>query len=127
MSDEMSASCTRATALAAVIAVMDHLHLGEFLSEFVIHDPYVVRGSPWGISVSECRIEGRTNTGSRVNTYNSLVFHPDSSWNKKIFPIEKVVVTLCKGMSYGSDDERYEYTFGLGVKNIKKLDRPQVA
>ncbi len=114
--DNIKIPATRATAIAAANAVVVHLKLGLFISEFKLgsrelDEDYKLAGN---VRVS---MEGRTNTGTYVMLTGAVIFKKDRSGQ---FPIDKVFVTFHG--PYMGNMTFYECTFSeqIEVRELKE-------
>ena len=120
MDDNMTIGLTRATAIAAVNAVVKHLELGLFVAEYRELGNFPIRSNkPAGYT--NVSIKGRVNTGSLIFTSNYVFFQTDRN---ATFPIEKVIVSIHDPDREGYADEHlyFECTFGddFVIKKLKE-------
>ena len=92
MSDRMKIGAVRASAIAAVNAVVRHKNLGLFVSEFEVYN-HSLRGDV--INNRRCTgvtISGRTNTNRRVSMSTIVVSPQEENDVRNTFPVERVFV-----------------------------------
>lgn len=112
MSDKMKVGAVRASAIAAANAVIRHLNLGLFASEFEIND-YCTRGIIQNRTCAGVRIEGRTNTNRCFKLSANVVFLQAGDVLGRSFPIERVFVWM-NVPSSGCDSSCFECYFDFG-------------
>ena len=115
MSDDIKLPATRATAVAAANAVVSHLKLGLFISEFNNLGSWILRNCK--LAGNACvAIDGRSNTGMYIPITGTVIFKQDRNGQ---FPIEKVLITMHGDNS--RDMDFYECTFGEERIEVRKL------
>ena len=120
MRENIKLPATRATAIAAANAVVNHLKLGLFISEFNNLRNSTFRNPE--LKGNACvYMEGRTNTGAYIVFTGTIIFKRDRSGQ---FPVEKVVVTY-HGPYQGVMTD-YECTFGEQIEIRKLKESPQI-
>lgn len=108
----MKVGAVRASAIAAANAVIRHLNLGLFASEFEIND-YCIRGIIQNRTCAGIRIEGRTNTNRYFKLSSTVVFLQPENVLGRSFPIERVFVWM-NTPSSGCDRPCFECYFDFG-------------
>ena len=120
MRENIKLPATRATAIAAANAVVNHLKLGLFISAFNNLRNSTFRNPE--LKGNACvYMEGRTNTGAYIVFTGTIIFKRDRSGQ---FPVEKVVVTY-HGPYQGVMTD-YECTFGEQIEIRKLKESPQI-
>jgi hypothetical protein len=107
MSRKMRVGAVRASAIAAANAVVGHLGLGLFISEFTISE-YSQLGIFRNRTFCGVNIEGRTNAGHKVKHLILVVFKPQENIGRDLFPVERVFVGVDHSAPSGCSRTYYE-------------------
>ena len=123
MSDERKMGVTLSTAIATSNAVVRHLKLGIFISEYNKISDYLLRIGKFAGNF-HVQVEGRTNDGKWIYMNNTVVYK-DQPYERDQFPIEKVYVGIRQPQESGAKPDKliyFECTFegDIVVKELEK-------
>lgn len=119
MSEKLKLSVTRSTAIASLNAVVNHLKLGLFVSQFdELADSYGIR---WGKFATHRHVpmSGRTNQGTWVEASCTVLFKKDRPEDG--FPIEKTFLFLKDSSEDGGT--YFDCLFSDSGIEVKKLNK----
>jgi len=88
----MRLGVTRATAIAAINAVVQHLELGLFMSELKIVES-ALNCDPKDGNVRACEISGRTNNNTSVDAH-CILMPKDNLDEICSFPFKRIIVIV---------------------------------